>query len=127
MKDRISLTNEKLYVPNQPIIPFIEGDGIGPDIWKATKFVINAAVNKAYGNHRKIEWKEVYAGEKALEKTGEWLPEETIKTINKYLVAIKGLNGAIGEKTVTYDFERLMDDAILLKCSEFGGAIVKHM
>ncbi|MGM0933427.1 MAG: NADP-dependent isocitrate dehydrogenase [Bacteroidota bacterium] len=90
MKDRISLTNEKLYVPNQPIIPFIEGDGIGPDIWKATKFVINAAVNKAYGNHRKIEWKEVYAGEKALEKTGEWLPEETIKTINKYLVAIKG-------------------------------------
>jgi isocitrate dehydrogenase len=86
----ITIKDGKLNVPNNPIIPFIEGDGIGPDIWKAAKQVFDAAVDKAYGGSRKIEWKEVYAGEKAFNKTGEWLPKETIKDIAQYLVSIKG-------------------------------------
>jgi len=66
-----------INVPNNPTIPFIEGDGIGSDIWKSTKNVIDAAVEKAYGGDKKIEWLEVLAGEKAFEKTGEWLPQKT--------------------------------------------------
>lgn len=89
-ESNISIVNGKLHIPNKPIIPFIEGDGTGPDIWKATKLVIDTAVNNAYGSYRKIKWKEVYAGEKAFEKTGKWLPNETIKSIEEYLVAIKG-------------------------------------
>jgi isocitrate dehydrogenase len=89
-QNKISIQNGKLYVPSHPIIPFIEGDGIGPDIWKASKLVFDAAVEKAYGGDRKIQWKEIYAGEKAFEKTGSWLPDETIETIKEYLVAIKG-------------------------------------
>lgn len=89
-ENKISIVNGKLNVPSHPIIPFIEGDGIGADIWKASKQVFDAAVDKAYKGSRKIEWKEIYAGEKAFEKTGEWLPEETIENIEEYLVAIKG-------------------------------------
>ena len=73
-----------------PIIPFIEGDGTGPDIWAAASRVLEAAVEKAYNGEKKIEWKEVYAGEKAFDKTGEWLPQETLDEINEYLIAIKG-------------------------------------
>ncbi|MEL6388531.1 MAG: NADP-dependent isocitrate dehydrogenase [Bacteroidota bacterium] len=80
----------KLQVPNDPIIPFIEGDGIGPDIWAAAQKVIDAAVEKAFDGKRKIHWKEVYAGEKANEKVGEWLPKETTDGIAEHLVAIKG-------------------------------------
>ncbi len=80
----------KLQVPDEPIIPFIEGDGTGPDIWAASVSVFNAAVEKAYSGSRRIAWKEVYAGEKAFNKSGKWLPEETLDTINEYLVAIKG-------------------------------------
>lgn len=87
---KIELKDDKLDVPNNPIIPFIEGDGIGPDIWSAAQKVIDAAVDKAYDGERKIEWKEVYAGQKAMDKTGEWLPEATLEAIRKYLVAIKG-------------------------------------
>jgi len=79
-----------LAVPKDPIIPFIEGDGIGPDIWAAAQKVFDAAVEKAYDGDRKIHWKEVYAGEKANEKMGEWLPKETTDTIADHLVAIKG-------------------------------------
>ena len=79
-----------LKVPKDPIIPFIEGDGIGPDIWAAAQKVFDAAVEKAYDGDRKIHWKEVYAGEKANEKTGEWLPKATTDTIAEHLVAIKG-------------------------------------
>jgi len=79
-----------LKVPNDPIIPFIEGDGIGVDIWAAASRVIDAAVEKAYKGERKIVWKEILAGEKAFEKTGEWLPEETLDAIREYLIAIKG-------------------------------------
>ena len=87
---KITISNGKLSVPNDPIIPFIEGDGIGPDIWSATVRVLDSAVEKAYNGEKKIIWKEVLAGEKAFNQTGEWLPAETLKTINEYLIAIKG-------------------------------------
>lgn len=90
MAERISIENGKLSVPNNPIIPFIEGDGIGADIWPVAQKVIDAAVEKAYGNERKIEWKEVLAGQKAYDQTGEWLPQETLDAFNEYLVGIKG-------------------------------------
>ncbi len=87
-----------ISVPDTPVIPFIEGDGIGPDIWAATRRVLDAAVEKSYGGRRKIEWLEVYAGEKALEKTGEWLPQDTLDKIRQYVVAIKGpLTTPVGE------------------------------
>lgn len=89
-KIRIDEENRKLIIPNNPIIPFIEGDGIGPDIWYASQMVFDAAVEKAYGGKKKISWLEVLAGEKAHEGTGEWLPGETIDTIREYVVAIKG-------------------------------------
>ena len=89
-QNKISIQNGVLQVPSHPIIPFIEGDGTGADIWKASKMVFDAAVDKAYRGTRKIQWKEIYAGEKAFEKTGSWLPEETIDDIREYLVAIKG-------------------------------------
>ncbi|MCL4164232.1 UNVERIFIED_CONTAM: hypothetical protein GTU68_005810, partial [Idotea baltica] len=86
----ITIANGKLTVPNHPIIPFIEGDGIGPDIWAASVRVIDAAVEKAFGGDRKIQWHEVYAGQKAMDKFGEWLPQSTLDDIAKYLVSIKG-------------------------------------
>ncbi|MCA9543851.1 MAG: NADP-dependent isocitrate dehydrogenase, partial [Myxococcales bacterium] len=79
-----------LNVPDNPIIPFIEGDGIGPDIWAASVRVFDAAVAKAYGGKRKIVWKEILAGEKAYGETGEWLPDATVQAIRDYRVAIKG-------------------------------------
>ncbi|MBU0437946.1 NADP-dependent isocitrate dehydrogenase [Staphylococcus casei] len=88
--EKVLKTNEGLTVPNNPIIPFIIGDGIGPDIWKAASRVIDAAVEKAYHGEKKIEWKEVLAGQKAFDETGEWLPQETLDTIDEYLIAIKG-------------------------------------
>lgn len=89
-KIQIDEESRKLIIPDNPIIPFIEGDGIGPDIWRASQIVFDAAVEKAYGGTKKITWLEVLAGEKAYEKTGEWLPEETTETIKEYIVAIKG-------------------------------------
>lgn len=82
--------NGKLQVPNQPIIPFIEGDGIGPDVWSASRKVLDAAIEKAYKGARKIEWKEMLAGEKAFNQTGEWLPAATLDIAKEYLVSIKG-------------------------------------
>ncbi len=79
-----------LEVPDQPIIPFIEGDGIGPDIWAAASTVLDAAVVKAYGGQREITWHEVLAGQKAFDETGEWLPTETIQSLDEHLVGIKG-------------------------------------
>ncbi|MCH7905267.1 MAG: NADP-dependent isocitrate dehydrogenase [Armatimonadetes bacterium] len=86
----ITMTDKGLSVPNDPILPFIEGDGIGPDIWAASVRVLDAAVEKAYGGERKIEWHEVLAGQKAFDKTGSWLPDETLADFEKYLVGIKG-------------------------------------
>jgi isocitrate dehydrogenase len=80
----------RLEVPDHPIIPFIEGDGTGPDIWRASVRVFDAAVKKAYNGSRTICWKEVLAGEKAFKATGNWLPEETLEAFKKYLVGIKG-------------------------------------
>ncbi|MBO6516368.1 MAG: NADP-dependent isocitrate dehydrogenase [Bacteroidia bacterium] len=90
MSNKITINNGRLDVPSNPVIPFIEGDGIGADIWKASQRVFDAAVSKAYGTDRKIEWKEVLAGEKAFNQTGEWLPQATLDSIEEYLVAIKG-------------------------------------
>ncbi|MEJ7540528.1 NADP-dependent isocitrate dehydrogenase [Staphylococcus intermedius] len=90
MSEKIVKTDSGLQVPNQPIVPFIIGDGIGPDIWKAASRVIDAAVEKAYDGEKKIDWKEVLAGQKAFDQTGEWLPKETLDTIKEYLIAIKG-------------------------------------
>ncbi|NOR33988.1 MAG: NADP-dependent isocitrate dehydrogenase [Bacteroidales bacterium] len=86
------ITNQlgKITVPDFPIVPFIEGDGTGPDIWAASVRVLDAGVEKAYQGKRKIVWKEVYAGEKAFKKTGKWLPEETLDIIHEHMVAIKG-------------------------------------
>ncbi|MGE5704668.1 MAG: NADP-dependent isocitrate dehydrogenase [Clostridia bacterium] len=88
--EKITVDNGKLNVPNNPVIPFIEGDGTGPDIWNASVRVLDAAVEKAYKGEKKIAWFEVYAGEKAFNKFGEWLPEDTLTAINEYLIAIKG-------------------------------------
>lgn len=88
--EKITVSGGVLNVPNNPVIPFIEGDGTGPDIWRAASRVLEAAVEKAYNGGKEITWKEVYAGEKAYNKTGEWLPEETLDTIREYLIAIKG-------------------------------------
>jgi isocitrate dehydrogenase len=90
MAEKIKMVDGKLHVPNAPIIPFIEGDGIGPDVWAATKKVVEAAVEKSYRGIKKIFWKEVLAGEKAFNQTGEWLPSETLDIIREHLVAIKG-------------------------------------
>ena len=88
--EKISVVNKKLQIPNHVVIPFIEGDGIGKEIWQATYPVIDAAVNKAYQGRKKIIWQEVLAGEKAFEKTGEWLPKETLHAIYEAKVALKG-------------------------------------
>ncbi|SHG72759.1 isocitrate dehydrogenase (NADP) [Thermosyntropha lipolytica DSM 11003] len=88
--EKITVNNGVLNVPDYPIIPFIEGDGTGPDIWAAASRVFDAAVEKAYGGKKKIVWKEVLAGEKAFNTTGEWLPQETLEIIKEYIIAIKG-------------------------------------
>ncbi|WP_119674902.1 NADP-dependent isocitrate dehydrogenase [Deinococcus sp. RM] len=90
--EKITMQDGKLHVPNHPVIPFVEGDGTGPDIWRASVRVLDAAVEIAYGGERKIEWMEVYAGEKSLEVYGEneWLPQSTVNAFNEYLFGIKG-------------------------------------
>ncbi len=88
--EKITIKDGVLSVPNNPIIPFIEGDGIGVDIWPPAQLVLDAAVEKAYGGERKIEWLEVLAGQKAFDQTGEWLPQATLDAIGEYLVSIKG-------------------------------------
>ncbi|ELY0834320.1 NADP-dependent isocitrate dehydrogenase [Listeria monocytogenes] len=90
MSQKIQVENGVLKTPNNPVIPFIEGDGTGPDIWAAAKRVLDAAVKKAYNGEKEIAWKEVLAGEKAFKQTGEWLPQATLDTIDEYLIAIKG-------------------------------------
>src|SRR6202044_3359431 len=87
---KISVKDGKLTVPDQPIIPFIEGDGTGRDIWRASVRVLDASVEKAYGGKKKIAWHEVLAGEKAFTQTKNWLPDETVEAFRRYLVGIKG-------------------------------------
>src|SRR5580693_2391422 len=88
--EKITVADGKLRVPDQPIVPFIEGDGTGPDIWRASVRVFDAAVQKAYGSKRQIHWMEVFAGEKANKTYNTWLPDETVTACREYLVSIKG-------------------------------------
>src|SRR5688572_24509132 len=88
--EAIVMKSGKLQVPDQPIVPFIEGDGTGPDIWRASSAMMDAAVQKAYGGKKRIAWYEVYAGEKAKKRFDSWLPEQTVEAYRKYLVGIKG-------------------------------------
>ena len=98
MADKILFENGRLQVPDAPIIPYIQGDGIGVDIWKNAQLVFDKALEKAYGGQRKVVWKEVLAGKKAADLTGDWLPDETLTTIKSHLVAIKGpLETPVGE------------------------------
>ncbi|MFH0843318.1 MAG: NADP-dependent isocitrate dehydrogenase [Bacteroidota bacterium] len=98
MAEKIKKSKDKLIVPENPVIPYIEGDGTGPDIWSASVRVFDAAVEKAFGGKRKIEWKEVFAGEKAFRLKGSWLPQETLDDFREYLVGIKGpLTTPVGE------------------------------
>jgi isocitrate dehydrogenase len=90
MSYSISITDGRLVVPDQPVIPFIEGDGTGPDIWRAARVAFDGAVKAAYGDRRRIDWVEVYAGEKAKNQFDSWLPDDTLTTIQRHLVAIKG-------------------------------------
>jgi isocitrate dehydrogenase len=90
MSSPITMGAGELVVPDEPIVPFIEGDGTGPDIWRASRYVFDSAVERAYGGHRRIGWKEVLAGQKAFDETGEWLPQETVDAFEEYLVGIKG-------------------------------------
>jgi isocitrate dehydrogenase len=89
-EQKITIQNGQLNVPDQPVVPFIEGDGTGPDIWAASVRVLDAAVEKAYSGKRRIQWKEVMAGEKSFNATGNWLPDETLQAFRDYLVGIKG-------------------------------------
>jgi len=90
MPDKITVADGRLAVPDEPIIPFIEGDGTGIDIWPAAKLVLDAAVEKAYGGNRKVAWKELLAGQRAFDETGEWLPEATVDAFREHLIGIKG-------------------------------------
>jgi len=90
MSEKITITNGELKVPDTPVIPYIEGDGTGPDIWKASRYVMDKAVEKAYKGEKSILWKEVLAGEKAFNLTGSWLPDETVEAFREYHVGIKG-------------------------------------
>ncbi len=90
MSEIIKYENGQIDVPDNPVILYIKGDGIGPDIWNSTREILDGAVEKAYGGKRSIDWKEIIAGENAFNKTGEWLPDETVNEIDKYRVAIKG-------------------------------------
>ena len=88
--ENIRIAGGRLNVPDRPVIPFIEGDGTGPDIWRASVRVLDAAVKKAYGSKRQLRWMEVLAGEKAFNQTGNWLPDATVDACRDYLVSIKG-------------------------------------
>ena len=88
--EKITIENNRLVVPDNPILGFVEGDGIGPDIWRASQLVFDAAVEKAYGGERQIVWREVLAGQKAFDSVESWLPDETLDAFRELLVGIKG-------------------------------------
>jgi len=115
---KITIQNGKLQVPDQPIVPFIEGDGTGPDIWRASVRVLDAAVNKAYKGKRKIQWLEVYAGQKSNDLFQTWLPDETVQACREYLVSIKGpLTTPIGGgiRSLNVALRQLMDLYVCLR------------
>ncbi|MBK6539587.1 MAG: NADP-dependent isocitrate dehydrogenase [Ignavibacteria bacterium] len=122
----IEVKNGILNVPEDPIIPFVEGDGIGPEIWKTSRYVLDSAVEKAYKGKRKIEWLEVLAGEKAYKQTGEWLPQETVNAFEKYLVGIKGpLTTPIGKgiSSINVALRQKLDLYVCLRPVKYYGGI----
>jgi len=126
MGNIIKVIDGILIVPDDPIIPFVEGDGIGPEIWSTGKYVFDSAVEKAYSGKRKIEWLEVLAGGKAFNKTGEWLPEETVKAFDKYLVGIKGpLTTPIGKgiSSINVALRQKLDLYVCLRPVKYYGGI----
>jgi isocitrate dehydrogenase len=128
----ITMHAGRLQVPESPIIPFIEGDGTGPDIWRASVHVFDAAVEKAYGGRRKIAWKEVLAGEKAFNQTGNWLPDETLAAFRTYLVGIKGpLTTPVGGgiRSLNVALRQLLDLYVCLRPVQYFTGVpspVKH-
>jgi len=132
MAEKISIQNGKLTVPDHPIIPFIEGDGTGPDIWRASVRVLDAAVAKAYGGKKKIEWKEVLAGQKSFDKLKTWLPDETIDAFKDYLVGIKGpmttpVGGGI--RSLNVALRQMLDLYVCLRPVQYFSGVpspVKH-
>jgi isocitrate dehydrogenase len=115
---KIRIENGQLQVPDHPILPFIEGDGTGRDIWKASVRVLDAAVNKAFGDQKKIQWMEVYAGQKAFDNFGSWLPDETVEAFKEYLVGIKGpLTTPIGGgiRSLNVALRKLLDLYVCLR------------
>jgi len=130
--EKIRKKENQLEVPDFPVIPYIEGDGTGPDIWSAAVKVFDAAVEKAYGTTRRIIWKEVYAGEKAFKKTGNWLPDETLDAIREHLVAIKGpLTTPVGGgiRSLNVALRQLLDLYVCLRPVRYFNGVpspVKH-
>jgi isocitrate dehydrogenase len=129
---KISIQNGKLTVPESPTIPFIRGDGTGPDIWAASERVFDAAVKKAYGGKRKLEWLEVFAGETAFQKFNNWLPDETVKAFQDYLVGIKGpLTTPVGKgiRSLNVALRQMLDLYVCLRPVRWFNGVpspVKH-
>src|SRR5438045_2862970 len=129
---KISVKDGKLNVPTNPIIPFIEGDGTGRDIWRASVRVLDAAVEKAYGGKRKIHWMEVYAGEKSFLQFQNWLPDETVEAFTEFLVGIKGpLTTPIGGgiRSLNVALRKLLDLYVCLRPVRYYNGVpspVKH-
>lgn len=132
MAEKISIQKGKLTVPDHPIIPFIEGDGTGPDIWRASVRVFDAAVAKAYGGKKKIEWKEVLAGQKSFDKLNTWLPDETVEAFKDYLVGIKGpLTTPVGGgiRSLNVALRQMLDLYVCLRPVQYFNGVpspVKH-
>jgi isocitrate dehydrogenase len=130
--DTITITGGKLTVPDHPVIPFIEGDGTGPDIWRASVRVFDAAVEKAYGGKRKIAWKEVLAGQKSFDQLKTWLPDETVEAFQKYLVGIKGpLTTPVGGgiRSLNVALRQMLDLYVCLRPVRYSTGVpspVKH-
>ena len=130
--DRIRIENGRLIVPDQPVIPFIEGDGTGPDIWRASVRVLDAAVSKAYGGRRSIRWFEVYAGEKAFKRFDNWLPDDTLEAFREYLVGIKGpLTTPVGGgiRSLNVALRQILDLYVCLRPVQYFNGVpspVKH-
>src|SRR4051794_38177557 len=130
--ERITISAGKLNVPDHPVIPFIEGDGTGPDIWRASVRVFDAAVQKAYGGKRKIAWMEVFAGEKAFNRFNTWLPDDTVDAFKHYLVGIKGpLTTPVGGgiRSLNVALRQMLDLYVCLRPVQYFDGVpspVKH-